>query len=237
MKKIMIPVILAFVLLIPATNGLAQSKKAEPLGLYIGLIGGSSLPDDMRTRTEDIADLSLNANTDTIMKPGYILGVKAGWQTFFTKKILAVELEYNHLNSRMEKWTKLNGVDQDPGIPVDGKVGIQLFMTNLLARYPGGIVHPYIGEGAGYAIFKLSDMTAYSETSMIRITGGTQGAAAYQLTAGVDFDVWKNVVIGLGYKFVYIPNLSFDNTRAGRPVQTEIDYGAHNFLLSVCLNF
>ncbi len=237
MKKMMLLSILFCLLLAFAQDGFAQNKKTEPLGLYIGLIGGSSLPDDMRTRSEDISDLSLNANTDTVMKPGYLLGVKAGWQTFFTKKILAVELEYNHLNSRMEKWTKLNGIEQETGIPVDGKVGIHLFMANLLARYPGGIVHPYIGAGAGYAIFKLSDMTAYNETSMIRITGGTQGAAAYQLTAGVDFDAWKNVVIGLGYKFVYVPNVSFDNTWDGRPVQTELDYGAHNFLLSVCYTF
>ena len=214
----------------------AQDKTADNIGIYIGLIGGSSLSDDIKTKFEVPQNPAENFEVDFGMKSGYLAGAKIGWQTSFTRKILALEMEYNRIENSMEKWTSFDGYMLNTPVPVDGKIQIDALFFNLLARYPEGLFHPYIGAGIGYSMVKVSDMTSNGAIPM-NISGGEQSAMAYQLTAGLDFDITKNIIIGLAYKYIGIPKLSFDNTIENTPAQTQMEYRSHNFVLSACFTF
>ncbi|MFO7570578.1 MAG: outer membrane beta-barrel protein [Smithellaceae bacterium] len=227
--------ILFFCCALPAITH-AQDKSKGNIGVYIGLVGGSSLSDDIKTKIDNTQNPADSFSVDFGMKSGYLAGAKIGWQTSFTKKILAMELEYNHINNNMENWTAFDGYKLDPHIPVDGKIQIDALFFNLLARYPDGPFHPYIGGGVGYSTVKVSDTTAHSGIIM-NIGQGEQSSLAYQLTAGVDFDIAKHFTIGFGYKYIAIPKISFENSLDNAPASTEMEYYSHNFILSACFTF
>ncbi|MFO7568436.1 MAG: outer membrane beta-barrel protein, partial [Smithellaceae bacterium] len=171
-----------------------------PKGLYFGLIGGVSSAPDMSSTLTDQYDAWNFVDFDTSLKTGYLFGAKVGWQTPFTKKILAIELEYNSIGHKLEKM-KNYGVIGD--IQAEGQVYLSTFMANVIGRYPNGVIHPYAGFGLGYAYLHFDEIkTTRGGSPFFILESGSKMVGAYQLMAGVDIDVTKNFIIGIGYKYL-----------------------------------
>jgi opacity protein-like surface antigen len=241
MKKL---VWMAFVLLTISTfssPALAQDKQADTLGIYFGLIGGYVIPNDMRGNYE-INDLDVRHVDYGFKNNGYLYGAKVGWLTPFTKKIMAMEFEYNHITNNLDR-----AKNSRSEVAVDGKTQLDLFMFNVLARYPNGRFHPYIGGGIGYAYVKIDDMLITSSGSIVPhvsnsggiIPGTSTGVFAGQLMTGLDIDITKNLVIGLGYKYIVPGDVSVNTYRNGDgdTVDAKMIYSSHNFTLSFCFLF
>jgi len=212
------------------------SAQDETRGLYVGLLGGFSFPPSLSTTLTDQSD-GENDKLDIGMKTGWLAGAKVGYLTPFTNRILAAELEYNHLESNFDSKPIECGT-------LDGGIKADVLMVNLIGRYPGGRFHPYVGVGGGYANVKVNDISGWAQNAKIMtIQGGSQGVFAYQFLAGVDFDITRNWMVGLGYKYLASSSMSFNTTAsaadgsASIPVNVDTTYKSHNLVLTVGYNF
>jgi len=208
------------------------SAQDDTRGLYVGLLGGFSFPPSLSTTLTDQSD-GENDKVDIGMKTGWLAGAKVGYLTPFTNRILAAELEYNHLESNFDS-KPIGGGTLDGGIKAD------VLMVNLIGRYPGGRFHPYVGVGGGYANVKVNDITGWAQNAKIMtIQGGSQGVFAYQFLAGVDFDITRNWMVGLGYKYLASSSMSFNTTAsaadgsASIAANVDTTYKSHNLVLTV----
>ncbi|MBN1474696.1 MAG: porin family protein [Syntrophaceae bacterium] len=234
MKKIFYVVFV--VLMVLSFSVLAQAQ-SNTKGIYVGLVGGYVIPTMDGNLVAGGTPVAYDYDLD--LKNGYLVGAKVGWLTPFSNRALAVEFEYNHIENKMDSWDNfiMTGLDAE----TDGKVKIDSFMFNLLARYPTGRFHPYIGAGAGCAFVKISDMDhTYMGSFVALITGGSDTVFAYQVMAGLDFDITQNIIIGMSYKYFVLDKISFDNNVIGLwdgPGRPELDYKAHNIMLSLSYMF
>lgn len=238
MKKFVYSVFVLLIVFSFSSIAQAQEKQYDSLGIYVGLIGGYPIPSNMGTSYTVSGVQTVTA--DTALNDGYLYGAKVGWLTPFTKRIMAVEFEYNRISNSMNKLENISTYPLPVNIDMTGNVKMDMFMVNLMARYPQGKFHPYIGAGAGYALVKVDDSTIYliplgGMTGVI--TGGSTGVFAYQVMAGIDYDITKNIIIGLSYKYMATPSFNFNNTVQGTPATTSMSYGAHNILLSLSYLF
>jgi opacity protein-like surface antigen len=183
-------------------------------GIYVGVLGGYVMPDSTHS-TLNIQGMPISPYSyDMSTRSGYLAGLKVGWQTPFTQKILAIELEYNHLYSRFDEVKGFSGAPVS--YELDGKINMNAFMVNFLARYPKGTFHPYAGFGVGYSNVDIDDQViSVGGTPVMTIGGGSEYVFAYQLMAGFDVDVTKNIVVGVGYKFIAPQKLSYDSNIDG----------------------
>ncbi len=123
-------------------------------------------------------------------------------------------MEYNYLHNNFDTAKSL----LSPGLTSDleGKVNTHLFMLNLLARFPLGIFHPYVGAGAGYAMVDVDDHGVFmSGSNVFTLGGGSQNVFAYQLMAGFDVDVTKNIIVNVAYKYIEPQKISYDSNLNG----------------------
>jgi len=246
MKKVIGVVCLFFLFLSFSPAVFAQDKLldtgAKPVdnyGVYVGLVGGYSIP-GADTKAVWTAPNGNVIDFDTKLKNGFLYGFKAGWLTPFTNRILAVEFEYNHLESSYDR-ANLAYIYEGLDGEMRGKISLNLLMLNLLARKPGGKFHPYAGFGLGYADVKVDDLTFLNTSlfSPLTFTGGSSGVLAYQAMVGVDFDVYKNISVGIGYKYIGTTRkIAYDSIYvSGTKGNMEVDYRSHNLVLSVAYMF
>jgi len=173
---------------------------AENTGFYVGVSGGYVIPQTMTISDPDSGSWIVDAP----LKNGYLGGVKVGWNTPFTNRILAVELEYNYIFGTgfdNEKIVNYGGIMP---ITMEADIQIHALLLNFKARYPEGRFHPYVGFGVGYAYFETGDATMRDPGGSVIVTapGASGGAFAYQLLAGLDFDITPNLGVGIGYKYL-----------------------------------
>ena len=186
---------------------------AEPLGVYVGITGGYVIPQTMKVSDPDDSsnymDLSLNN--------GYNLGIKTGWNTPFTRRIMAMEIEYNYFNNNLDNSKLVYGETYD------GNMSVHALLFNLKARYPQGMFHPYIGGGMGVAFMSVGDITERgSFPGLIKGDSGT--AFCWQFLTGLDFDITPNFGVNIGYKyFATKPTVGSKN---GDKVYADFDYRA-----------
>ena len=216
---------------------IAQDNPSDTKGIYVGVLGGYVVPLDMgMTGTT----ASASEKYDVALDNSFLFGLKVGYLTPFTNRIMAVEMEYNHMQHDFSE----SKTYQDGGVnfKFDGDIQIDALMFNILGRYPNGTFHPYAGLGVGYANAKIGDISTKRTSDGVKganYAGATKGVAAYQFLAGIDFDVTKNIIVGLGYKFVATDTISYTSTDSvhNNAATFDVEYKAHNFVLSVSYMF
>lgn len=241
MKKIICVVCL--LLLSISSTIFAQDKSpdarpADNYGVYLGLVGGISIPiETTKVEWTSSSGALQPRDLDAKMNYGFLYGFKVGWLTPFTNRIMAVELEYNHLENKYDS-ASVEGLNGN----MSGKISINQLMLNLLARKPTGKFHPYVGFGLGYADVTVdkhewtADIMPFPQT----FTGGSAGVLAYQALLGVDFDVYKNISVGIGYKYIATAQkVSYDSIMilSSSRGHMDVDYRSHNLVLNVAYTF
>lgn len=231
MKKFSYFIFIALMVLSFSAVAQAQEKPYDTLGIYVGLSGGYVLPMDMTGKYEvngvHAGDIKFGFKND-----GYLYGAKIGWLTPFTKRIMAIEFEYNHLANNNIDRVK----DATDSYSAAGRVQLDTFMFNFLARYPNGRFHPYIGAGVGLAYVKIDD-TIVSGGGVL--PGTSKGVFAGQVMTGLDIDITKNFIIGLRYNYLVPAEVPVDDylNLGGDTVSAKMLYSSHNFSLNACFLF
>ena len=152
----------------------AQAKEAGPV--YVGVFGGYVRPSDLRV--ED------GGSTDVGVKDSWTIGAKVGY-IFPQARWLAAELEYFYLAKQ--------DIDRTG---TDGDFSAHNIMANLLWRYPEGKIHPYAGFGLGWS------WGTFKATSSGVSTDESGNGFAWQLLAGLNFEITPNWSADLAYRYI-----------------------------------
>lgn len=203
---------------------------AENTGFYFGISGGYVIPQTMTMTSYNFFDNDWNAK----LKNGGMIGITSGWINPYTKNIMALEMEYNYIfGTDFDKSQKVNEIDAS----LDGTVSIHAFMFNIKARLPQGPVHPYVGMGLGYSFFQVGQVTIreWGGPGMEYMPGTSGGGFTYQFLTGVDFDITRNLRLGLGYKyFVARPSME---SAGNYYINCDFDYRTSNITLGLTYLF
>jgi opacity protein-like surface antigen len=230
MKKYFYFVFVVLMVLSFSTIAQAEEKKYDTVGVYIGISGGYSLPMEMIGKYE-IDGVDAGNIKYGFKSGGYLYGAKVGWLTPFTKRIMAMEFEYNHVTNNINKVK-----DAVSEVDADSKVQLDTFMFNFLARYPEGRFHPYVGVGVGYAYVKIDDIVVAGGGV---IPGTSKGVFAAQFLTGIDINITKNFILGARYNYLMPAEVPVDDyiNLGGQTVSAKMLYSSHNFSLNACFLF
>jgi opacity protein-like surface antigen len=166
-----------------------ESRKTE---IYLSpyVVGTMPIDDDLSQGGNGFATQTFRG---TNIKSSIGAGIKAGAFPGFAAGILGLEGEIFGHGGKLKT--------PDGTFPsADANLTVVNFMLNILARYPGDVLQPYIGAGVGLSAAVLSDINLRSSTSTL--TGDTGDASlAYQFLAGMRAYVHKNVYLFGEYKY------------------------------------
>ena len=206
---------------------------------YAKLPGGLVMPAEMleEWRWEEKKQ---SADLKEEMKNGYLIGLKLGYQPPLFNQILALEIEYSYQRADFYKIMS-PGFNAGPfavdGFYSEAKNSYMTFNSiflNLIARYPEGSMHPYIGVGPGmtrmFVSFSESNLTkegfGFNEV-------GDDDTFCYQIVAGVDYDLNPSISIGAGYKyFAAKPTMTWKNG-----TKSDYDPVTNSFVIDVKYHF
>jgi opacity protein-like surface antigen len=194
-------------------------------GFYIGISGGYVIP---QTLTISDPDSSFKY-TDATLKNGYLAGVTAGWLTPFTRRIMALEMEYNYICNNFDNSKYIPQIDGT----LDGTISVHALLFNVKARYPEGKFHPYAGAGLGWALVQVGDLTG---TGGGVIKGDIGNAFCWQLLAGLDYDITPNIGLGIGYKYI-ASSPTIGSSNGGDKIYADVDYKASVVTLGLTYTF
>lgn len=187
---------LTIILLLFAQSALATQGP----GFYFGFYGGYVMPQTMSFSDPDDGFVYF----DSTLENGYLLAVKTGWLTPFTRNTMAMEIEYNYMNNDFDNSRIIPSPDH-PGdfATLDGNMSIHALLFNVKARYPAGPVHPYAGFGLGYAYTSIGDIVErqVGGAGLELWRGESGGGFCWQFLAGVDVDIAPHMSLSIGYKY------------------------------------
>ncbi|MCX6226560.1 MAG: outer membrane beta-barrel protein [Bacteroidia bacterium] len=231
MKKGFFNCVAIATLMVFLSAGSVFAAENSNTGFYVGLSGGYVIP-----QTMEYSDPYYTADKfDITLDNGYFLSIKTGWNTPFTRRIMAMEIEYNYINNNFDN-SKIvpSPVDGYPAT-LNANMSIHAVLFNIKARYPEGPIHPYAGFGWGYAYASVGDITdrAYDGSGTYILSGESGGGFCWQFLAGLDFDIAPHMSLGIGYKyFVAYPRIG-DKYDDG--IYADLDYRAS--IITLGLNF
>jgi len=194
-------------------------------GFYIGISGGYVIPSSLSITPKD----SDTGKFDATLDNGFLVGVKAGWNTPFTNRIIALEMEYNYIRNNFDNSKYIPTIDST----LDGTISVHALLFNVKARYPEGRFHPYAGAGLGWSLVQLGDLTGTGGGGGVK--GDIGNAFCWQLLAGLDFDITPNFGVGIGYKYLASsPTIGSSN---GDKIYADVDYKASIVTLGLPYTF
>jgi opacity protein-like surface antigen len=202
MKKIISSSVIVFLAFFVSLAPINTSVAAETGPFYIGVLGGYSFGSDLEYDEPSFPSYDLDIQ-DT-----WALGAKFGYTMPFAK-FFALELEYLYLNPDIDR-----KVLESRGIgftAIEGDLDMNSIMFNFILKYPEGIIHPFIGGGLGFSyvdftrkkIAKISGITSTYSNSY------DDTAFAWQLLAGVNFEINKHLSVDLTYRY-FMTNSEYD---------------------------
>jgi opacity protein-like surface antigen len=178
----------------------------EPASWYISLFGGASWLDDVKTDyTFDgyVGTYHADVGTDT----GFIIGGAVG--THLTED-LRVEFEVAYSENDVDKITYTDGFNAESNFDGNGKFGNLTFMANIWYDLPlSEELTPYLGGGAGIAVVD-GDVGYEGIDDYDPIFNNSEVAFAFQVGAGLRWQVWENVTLDVGYRLRGIDGPTFD---------------------------
>lgn len=193
----------------------APSLPAKKFDLYLsGHVMGFS-PQDK--------DLSVGDNriSNTDMRGTIGAGIKFDAYPWFTKKILGAEIEAFGLGGSVRAPRATSGIGTTQA---QGSLIAINTMYNLMLRYPGETVQPYIGAGVGSSTGILYNANIQSGNAGLSGTSGDL-AFAYQFLGGVRTFITKKLFLFGEYKY-FVTKYSWDSEGAGDQ-RIKLDFQTH----------
>ncbi|MES2905638.1 MAG: outer membrane beta-barrel protein [Pseudomonadota bacterium] len=203
---------------------MAQSKG----GPYFGVKAGANFQDDIDGNLDGDADVADTLETDT----GFNASIVAGYAFGSRWGILAprLEVEAGYMNNDADQ----SAVDAGVLAATDGEVNAFYWFANLLLDIPMGWgFTPFIGAGAGFANVRFDNVSATA--GPIDTFNGEDTAFAWNVTAGLSYDISRNVTVDVAYRFVQFNDVDAFNATAGAVVSGDIDNHQVNVGLRVHL--
>ena len=174
--------------------------------MYLSVFGGANLLQDQSVLGTSRTEFS--TSTDT----GFVLGSAVGTSLDKWAKGLRAEVEVSYRrNDLAGDWARTF-------IPVSGVIEGNESTFSIMANVwydidIGSKVRPYVGGGAGWARSQLDgvQITTFAfgpvPPSVNRSGSIDTNGFAWQLGAGINYEVMPDVDLGIGYRYMDAPNV------------------------------
>lgn len=180
---------------------------------YVGLSVGVMMPDD-----STLTDRS-GANAKISYSPGFSVSGTGGY-AFGNGLRLEGELAYRQA-----------AMDQIMVSGLSGKINSDLQSIGMMANAyydfrNASAVTPYIGAGLGFANVTVGD----GAINGIKVWNKADDTVfAYQVAAGVGFEINNALTFDVGYRYYATPDAKFELAKA--------DFSSHNLMLGIRFKF
>ena len=200
--------------------GAADIDPVTGYPIYISIFGGASFLNDVKT---DFYGDQYTVKT----KAGFLIGGAVGvkWND-----IIRTEIELSHSRVQAKSYNSYAGGSFDPA---SGPIKATYLLGNIWADLnTGSAFTPYVGGGLGFGW--ASGDTSFNGNNFGY--GPGESGLAYQLGAGVKYDMSENISLDLGYRFKGLNDIDFDDNDGGG-VYTSGDLRSHNVQLGLTYSF
>ena len=194
----------------------AEEIKSE---LYISLYMQGSRPLNRPARLQE------DPFTNTDVQGGLGGGLKIGFFPAFAGRYVGLEAELSGLDGKVNAPTATSG-----GVTRSANFRLQSInaMANLLLRYPGDVIQPYIGIGAGLSGGFARDLNLQHSTIGTVHENAADGAFAYQFLGGVRANITDRLFLFTEYKY-FVANYQWESefTNGSRGPSFTLNYRTH----------
>ena len=198
-----------------------DTSAADSMGLYVSVFAGASFPRDVVT---DYYGSEYTVN----LKTGYLLGGAVGMNV---TDMIRGEVELSHSSWKGDSY--FDSTADATADPVDGNIKATYLLANLWVDIENdSSFTPYVGGGAGLG---WADGNTTFNGNTFGYGDGEMGFA-FQVGAGLKFDLTENVLLDLGYRYKSIVNVDFDDSDGGG-IYRDADVNSHNVQLGLTFNF
>ena len=215
-----------------ATTALAALAIATPAnaagsGWYVSLTGGANWLNDNDFVTASAPDTFLfNSESET----GYVIAGAVGYSLANVAPGLRVEAEVAYRQNQVDGIWASDNVITDPTGTDSGVLDFDHSTLSVLANvwydFDMGGVRPYVGGGIGWADTDVDG--TFLGGSVPAFNVGDNGFA-WQLGAGVNFQVAPNVQLGVGYRYFAGPETTISAPEPANNVLTgDLDSDNHS---------
>jgi len=198
----------------------AEAKSADTkTEMYISIYMQGSRPLNRPVRLQE------DPFTNTDVQGGLGGGLKIGFFPAFAGRYVGLEAEFSGLDGKVTAPTATSG-----GVTRSANFRLQSInaMANLLLRYPGETIQPYIGIGAGLSGGFARDLNLQHSTIGVVHENAADGAFAYQFLGGVRANVTDRLFLFTEYKY-FVANYQWESefTNGARGPSFTLNYRTH----------
>ena len=191
--------------------------------IYVSVFGGASFLNDVKASYNNITAYSVSTY------PGYIIGAAIGYQW---NDMVRTEIELSHSSWKGKNFSL--GIPLAYVGPVAGSISATYLLGNLWIDIPtNSAFTPYVGGGLGVG-FATADTTFNGNTYGYGPNG--VGNFAYQVGAGVKFDLSESIAVDAGYRFKGITNVNFNDSDGGG-AYNGANLNSHNVQIGLTFKF
>ncbi|MBS0169045.1 MAG: outer membrane beta-barrel protein [Nitrospira sp.] len=198
-----------------ASGSASQDKTEWYVSLYMQ--GSHPLNRPLRFQEDPFA------NTD--VQGGLGGGLKIGFFPAFTGRVIGLEADLSGLDGKVNApVTTIGGVTRSANFRLQS-INV---MANLLLRYPGDVVQPYIGVGAGLSGGFARDLNLQQSAIGVVRENAADGAFAYQFIGGLRANVGESLFLFTEYKY-FVANYQWESEFANgsRGPSFTLNYRTH----------
>jgi opacity protein-like surface antigen len=222
-KGIIVSAAFASLSLASPQAGAADIDPVTGYPIYISIFGGASFLEDVDTTTPGNFNYSVNTKT------GFLIGGAVGLKW---NDIIRTEIELSHTRSKAKSYTFGLGAPNGP-FPAQGPISATYLLGNIWADLnTDSAFTPYVGGGLGIG-------WADGDTSFSGLGfgyGPGESGLAFQLGAGVKYDMSESFSIDLGYRYKGLKNIDFEDND-GSGAYNGGDLFSHNVQVGLSFNF
>jgi opacity protein-like surface antigen len=212
-----------------ATTALAALVLATPANAgswYLSLTGGGNWQNDEDFVATAAGDtFTFDSNSDT----GFVIAGAVGYNLTSVAPGLRVEAEVSfRQNSNDGTWLTSTGLTSSG--PLDFDHQATAVMANVWYDFDIGGFRPYVGGGIGWADVELDGTFVGASLPALDVS---DDGFAWQLGAGVNFQISPNVQLGVGYRYFQAPEVTVFAPFAPNLSSGEVEYESHAAVLSL----
>lgn len=202
----------------PSTSPEAK-QEGEKTEFYVGVYLQGSRPLNRPVRLQE------DPFTNTDVQGGLGGGLKVGIFPAFAGRFVGLEADLSGLDGKVNAPSATTG-----GVTRSANFRLQSInvMANVLLRYPGETIQPYIGIGAGVSGGFARDLNLQHSTIGTVHENAADGAFAYQFLGGVRANVTERMFLFTEYKY-FVANYQWESEVANgaRGPSFTMNYRAH----------
>jgi opacity protein-like surface antigen len=201
-----------------AAVSLVSAQGASAGNYYVNVSGGANwLHDDSFFKTTAASDTTFSFDNNT--QVGFLLSAAVGMPLDNVLPGLRAEGEFAYRENDVRGfWSTSTLTGGDTG-PLDYQHSTYSIMANAWYDFAVMGLNPYVGGGIGWAHTNVDGTFVGKAGSLSESDGGF----AWQLGAGLTFNVLPNTKINIGYRYFEGPDVSIKAPYSGNPLTGDVN--------------